>query len=624
MALILVDINNEMTIYENPTEKGKYVVGMKQGGFDPIDLQKKLFEAETLKAAEDQNDISLGSLKIKAMSQLQTYVQNLQTINKNLTNETGTSGTLANVFNNYVANVAPVLGIDSQAYLLASATPGADVLNQTYDLQITQLAKTDHLQSSTISGWAAALGYTGTLTLQTSQYAGASITVNPGDTLAAIITNINAKTSETGVIAEQTTPSVGGNPILILRAVETADPITLTESLTDSLSFDPVGLLLAAPVLPDVSTTRTVAQSTLQCQFTLNGVQYSRNSNSITDAITSVTFQAKAVMPAPTKITFGHDNDKIYSSITQWVDAFNTVMGFLKMQSTKTAEKDPNGDHVLVDDPIVKKTIDILKQIKSGVFGITDRWDENLPYSHDKDNEIAYLESLGIKPILNEDPYSMLTFDADALMKRVNQNPENIQKMMGQYLSCSNKNLILQGLPALLSGDFAGKNLTLNIQNYNPVTRTFDAVLTDGTLTETLTGLSTYNQNLNFNNAFNGFKFTYTGIINGPINLDLSITQGLSSVLDNTLSNFLQNPIDVNRYETYDIKAANEEFGDLSQRIYEVIQSKKNSKRKVERIENRAKNAYDLAIKKNANNVSVFSNLQAVRAMINQFDRKKG
>ncbi|CAO4836414.1 MAG: hypothetical protein CNLJKLNK_00549 [Holosporales bacterium] len=613
-----------MTIYENPTEKGKYVVGVKQGGIDPIDLQKKIYEAEKLKAVEDKNNISLDSLKIKAMSQLQTYMQNLKTINKNLTNETGTTGTLANVFNNYIANIAPVQGVDSQTYISASATPGADVLNQTYDMQITQLAKTDYVQSSQISGWAAAMGYTGTLTIQTNQYPGASILVNPGDTLSTIIANINSQTSATGVIAEQTIPTIGANPILILRALNTADPITLTESLTDSLSLNPVGLLLLAPVSPATSSTRTVSQSSLQCQFTLNGIQYSRNSNSITDAISSVTFQAKAIMPAMTKITFGHDHDKIYSNIAQWVDAFNTVAGFLKTQNTKTEEEDPKGEHVLINDPIVEKTINILKQIRSGVFGISDRWDPSLPYSQDKDNEVAYLESLGIKPAFKEDPLSLLTFDSDALMKRINQSPENIQKMMGQNLNCANKNLVLQGMPTALSGNIAGTNLTLQIQNYNAATLTFDAVLTNGTLSETLTGISIYNQNLNFVNAFNGLKFTYTEKINAAKTINFSLTQGISSVLDHALSNYLQDPINVNRYETYDVTATNENFGDLSKRIYDVIQNKKKSKKKVERIENRAKKSYDLAIKKNESNNRIFSNLQAVRAMIEQFNRKKG
>ncbi|CAO5680813.1 MAG: hypothetical protein NEHIOOID_01223 [Holosporales bacterium] len=613
-----------MTIYESPTEKGKFVVGVKQGGIDPIDLQKKIYEAEKLKATQDKNNISLDSLKIKAMTQLQTYVQNLQTINKNLTNETGTTGTLANVFNNYVANIAPVQGVDPQTYLSASATPGSDVLNQTYDMQITQLAKTDYVQSSPISGWAAAMGYTGTLTIQTNQYAGASIIVNPGDTLSTIIANINAQTSQTGVFAEQTMPTIGGNPILILRAINSADPITVTESLTDSLSSNPVGLLLLAPVSPATSSTRTVAQSSLQCQFTLNGIQYSRNSNSITDAISSVTFQAKAVMPAETKITFTHDQDKIYANIAQWVDAFNSVAGFLKTQNTKTEEDDPKGEHVLVNDPIVEKTISILKQIRSGVFGLSDRWDPSLPYSQDKDNEVAYLASLGIKPAFKEDPLSLLTFDSDALMKRINQNPLNIQKMMGQNLTCNDKKLVLQSVPTVLSGNIAGKSLTLQIQNYNAATHTFDAILTDGTVSETLTGISTYSQNLNFVNAFNGLKFTYTGKITGAMALNLSLTQGISSILDHTLSNYLQKPIDVNHYETHDVKATNEDFGDLSQRIYDVIQDKKKSGKKVERIENRAKKSYDLAIKKNESNNRIFSNLQAVRAMIEQFNRKKG
>lgn len=613
-----------MTIYESPTEKGKFVVGVKQGGIDPIDLQKKIYEAEKLKATQDINNISLDSLKIKAITQLQTYVQNLQTINKNLTNETGITGTLANVFNNYVANIAPVQGVEAQTYLSASATPGSDVLNQTYDMQITQLAKTDYVQSSPISGWAAAMGYTGTLTIQTSQYAGASIIVNPGDTLSTIIANINAQTSATGVFAEQTIPTIGGNPILILRAVNSADPITLTESLTDSLSSNPVGLLLLPPVSPATSATRTVAQSSLQCQFTLNGIQYSRNSNSITDAISSVTFEAKAIMPAETKITFTHDQDKIYANIAQWVDAFNSVAGFLKTQNTKTEEDDPKGEHVLVNDPIVEKTISILKQIRSGVFGLSDLWDPSLPYSQDKDNEVAYLVSLGIKPAFKEDPLSLLTFDSDALMKRINQNPLNIQKMMGQNLTCNDKKLVLQGMPPVLSGNIAGKSLTLQIQNYNAATHTFDAILTDGTVSETLTGISIYNQNLNFVNAFNGLKFTYTGKITGAMSLNLSLTQGISSILDHSLSNYLQEPIDVNRYETYDVKATNEEFGDLSQRIYDVIQDKKKSRKKVERIENRAKKSYDLAIKKNESNNRIFSNLQAVRAMIEQFNRKKG
>jgi flagellar hook-associated protein 2 len=201
-----------------------------------------------------------------------------------------------------------------------TATAGADAVNGTYDVAITQLARGQQIVSNAIVGGSSAVVGTGTLQLSLGS-SSFSVSIGSSDnTLAGIAAAINSASGNPGISATVLTGTDGGHLVLTSTLTGAANTIQVTE--TDA------GTGLSALTYSGGNTTNYTQQAAAQdAQFTIANIAYTSPSNTVTNALSGVTLQLSGTTAAgsPAKLTVSQDTSTIQTNIKSFVTAYNTL-----------------------------------------------------------------------------------------------------------------------------------------------------------------------------------------------------------------------------------------------------------------------------------------------------------
>ncbi|HYE77339.1 MAG TPA: flagellar filament capping protein FliD, partial [bacterium] len=162
---------------------------------------------------------------------------------------------------------------------------------------------------------------------------GVTITVDTGsDTLATLIDKINS--SAAGVEAAY-------DP--------NQDRLTLTQKLGANVTGSGISVgdpsdtsnILAALRLTDTPSATTQAGTSRQeAIFTVDGVTYTRPTNTITDVLPGVTLTLQAVSTDPVTIDIANDTDKALAGLRDFVVAYNKTMKLLNVKPLDDDERE--------------------------------------------------------------------------------------------------------------------------------------------------------------------------------------------------------------------------------------------------------------------------------------------
>lgn len=220
----------------------------------------------------------------------------------------------------------PLVSDDSA--LVATANAGVRLGNMAAEIEITQLARSQ----TVYSGFVVATDPVGqgnmTLTVGGTSYA---ITIGSGnDSLSGLADAINAA----GSSVRASIVSDGTNSRLVLKgATGAAQAFTLT---ADS-GADPA---LDRFTYGGTGSAMTLGQSALDASFKVDGVAYTRSSNTISDVLTGVTLTLKkAAVGTPISISSERPTDTLKQTLTDFVSVFNTLKNDMA-----TARKQNGGD----------------------------------------------------------------------------------------------------------------------------------------------------------------------------------------------------------------------------------------------------------------------------------------
>jgi flagellar hook-associated protein 2 len=248
-------------------------------------------------------------------------------------------------------------------YVSATATSAAT--NGTINVEVTRLA-TKYAEASTAfnSTTASFLTSDGGGGFQTATFelkkGGSSFetpktfTINASEnTLEKLRDKINA--ADAGVTAAIVNVASSGTPQykLVLNSKETgsANRIELVEtSATGAGATLNMGSINPVGPVPD--------HSTLDASLKVNGLSISRSTNSVTDAITGVTFNLAGVGSA--NITVSNDTVSITNKLNAFAKAYNDVQDFIANQYKTGTGGKPSG--VLAGDPTLRA---IQEQVRS-------------------------------------------------------------------------------------------------------------------------------------------------------------------------------------------------------------------------------------------------------------------
>lgn len=316
---------------------------------DTID---QLLQSDELRKTVIQNKIDKINTKSQAWTDISTRLGNLTSKLEALQDE-GTYGTKK---------------VTSSDDASATVSGTADSMEGSYDLIIKKLATSSKITGKVVTkadGTARistkdALGYSGKLTITNAAADGSDkpltveIDVKATDSLKDIanaINNAKDPSDSTGTKGAGLKATIVNNQLVITSEEMGDRTLTIGGNLKDSLGF---------------KDSKTVEGQS--AEFTLDGIDMTRNSNNPTDVVDGVTFNFKKADASKT-ITLGltNDTDKELSAVKDFVSQYNSVMSFLsENMDVGDPSKSDNTTGALAGDSTL---ISLQSKLQSTVLG---------------------------------------------------------------------------------------------------------------------------------------------------------------------------------------------------------------------------------------------------------------
>ncbi len=181
-----------------------------------------------------------------------------------------------------------------------------------------------------------------------------TLTVADGTTLEGLKALINSDASNPGVTA--TVVNDGTNYRLIVSGDETGATNTITMDAGTTLDGTGSTVDFTASAF---SENKTAADA----DFTVDGLQITRSTNSISDVINGVTLSLKKENSSAT-ITVAADHEAIKEQIQEFVTAYNDTMTFISSNSTYDTKSEESG--IFVGEGTTRNIQNNLRSLVSG------------------------------------------------------------------------------------------------------------------------------------------------------------------------------------------------------------------------------------------------------------------
>jgi flagellar hook-associated protein 2 len=430
-------------------------------------------------ATKLETKISDNEEKITAYEDLMTELQTVDsTISglRNRTTSTSGSSSSSNLFSEREAFLSGGGSTGASNILDASIEDGTT--KGTYSIVVEQLATKNKIGSSTQTSSSTALGLSGSFSIGISGGTTASISVESTDTLTSIATKINAQSSTTNVTASVLQVSDSSYE-LVLTTADTGETITVSNA-TDSTAATDLGLIDSSG---DIANTLVAAQD---AKFTVDGVEMTRSSNTISDAIDGVTFNLYEASTSAVTLEIASNLTDIKSAITAFVSAYNELEDFITSETARGSDGTAEDGATLINDAY-------LRAIKNKLSDILDSSVTN------SDGDLLSLSTLGIT--LNSD--GTLSLDEDTLNTALTDDLDDVQALLGLNMTSSSDSLSL----LRYTSESASMAATLNFEMNEDGTIESVSVNGDSSLFtvsgNTITGAS--------GSAYEGLVMVYSG-----------------------------------------------------------------------------------------------------------------
>ncbi|MBI5098517.1 MAG: flagellar filament capping protein FliD [Nitrospirae bacterium] len=291
-----------------------FTVGGLSTGIDYNDLISKLIEAKSqpIKILEKKktsynNKITQYNSISSKLSSLKSAVEKLKTSS-----------------NFYAKSVSA----GDSTVLEATVTSSAGIGN--YSITVKSLASEEQEVHSGVTTSTTIINNSGSDKVFQYTYAGTqrSLTVADGTTLEGLRNLINDDTGNPGVTATVVNDGVGAAPYrMIIKGNGSGAANTITVDAGTTL--DGTG-----STTDFRSTAFTEKKTAADADFTVDGLQIKRSTNSITDVISGMTINLKKDGDVSSKVTVTADRDAIKKQLNDFVTAYNDVVDLI---STNTA-----------------------------------------------------------------------------------------------------------------------------------------------------------------------------------------------------------------------------------------------------------------------------------------------
>jgi len=335
------------------------------------------------------------------VSQMVAQMQNLETPYKNqlsalqsqdtvISNLGGLLSTLSSDISS-LTDAAGVLsgkqGASSDTNTLALLSAATTATAGSHTVTVQSLAQTSTVISAAVGAGDA---LSGSITLHVGSGSAQTISVDPSnDTLAGLAATINS--ANAGVTASVITDSTGSRLSLTSQ----------TSGVAGQITFDSTAL---ADQATGASVSLSQAQAGQDAQLTVDGVQVTAGSNTISNVIPGVTMQLLATSSTPVQVQIDNDTSSVTSSLSTLVKDYNAVISALTAQEGKDAS---GNAEPLYGSPVISQ----LQQALATAV--------NTP----SQTSLTSMTQIGLS--LNSD--GTLSLDTDQLTQALNDNYAGVQ-----------------------------------------------------------------------------------------------------------------------------------------------------------------------------------------------------
>jgi len=352
---------------------GTFSVGGLASGMDTASIVDQLVALESRPLTLLQNRQS--GLKTQ-LSTLGSIISKLQAF-KTATADLETNGVLA--------------GKSSTTNDAFTAAPGSSTVAGRYSVQVNTLARAAKFQSAAFGAADTVAG--GTLTLTVPDHDPYTITVGDGTSLEDFAFAIR----QSGAPVSAVVLNDGTNRYLSVTARDTGFPLT-------GAAGDALGLAFAAD---GGSTNRLPAlgqtQAAVNASVTVDGINFRRRGNTISDAIPGTTLTLKKEAAPAEDLVVSTDTDGTKARLQKFVDAYNDLAALVQKQLSPT--KDTDRSKTLAGDSSIRTLQSRLQGLVATSVGAS--------------TDVRTLADLGVKTAKD----GSLSIDGTVLTKALERNP---------------------------------------------------------------------------------------------------------------------------------------------------------------------------------------------------------
>lgn len=505
------------------TSGGRNVITGGSTGLDIQGLVEGLTKAKGLPAVRLQDKIDANAERTSAVNELKKLMEDFRDAANFLRNPPGVGNASANVFRFRKADVTTNTGVAGNLYMRVTAQPGTAVGN--YAIKVDQLATRNIQTTDTFIttgandpfvGEPLSAMNAGTLVVGAGSRA-TSVVLNAGDSLQEVVGKVNAVKSLSGVEAN----------------------IIQLSSSEFRISFKSIGT--GADENYNITTTSpgifnvpfAIQSNAVDAQVTIDGTTVSRDSNSISDLISGMTFNLVAPTPPATNLSVEVDADRelAKNGIVNFVDSYNAFKLFAARQSELGTNGRPLETSVLASQSVLTTSVNnIGLEIAKTV--------EGLAASNPK-----ALADIGITfsdfPGDDETPFTrnILQIDEEKLTSALDSNFDGVRGIFEFEVSSDDPNVTVFSRTNALKVN----NFVLNVDrltNSYTATYTKDGVTSTINLTATNIGGTNLSLSGQAGTPLEGLVLLYVG--SGSTVANVNISQGLGDRLYNVADGLLE------------------------------------------------------------------------------------
>lgn len=273
----------------------------------------------------------------------------------------------------------------SDTSLVGSVTGSAGA--GSYSVNVTQLAQAQKMRSDAQASSTTALGQAGDLTLNIGSGDPLTIKVEATDTL----TDIASKINRTGARVSAGIINAGGSYRLSLQGLDTGDANAITVGEGGSINLG-------------LTKSTNVVQRAQDAKLTVDGLDITRPTNSVADAIPGVTMALTKTTATPATLNVASDSSALKVKLANFVSAYNDIVSAVHGSTGYGSAKASNA--VLAGDSALRRSLDQISSLVTGpVTGATGSYRSfaSVGLALTKDGTMA-LDSTKLDAALGKDP----------------------------------------------------------------------------------------------------------------------------------------------------------------------------------------------------------------------------